>query len=158
MEVELARTRKSDANRKSDRTKALLGMSRPSTLAEIAASRGMSEATLYADILSSFEAHGESPESKLGKEFRAWLMRFALALYDDDIRPQAWDELKSKCNVLILLKELYLFTHSGKTSADVIQNACGFLKEKLDKLLSNYKKLQKKHLHSSITPSCRSLR
>src|ERR1700677_538036 len=42
------------------------------------------------------------------------------------------------------VKELYLFTYTGKTSANVLQEACRFLKEELDKLLPKYGKLHKK--------------
>ncbi len=78
----------------------------------------------------------------MDKEFRPWLIRFALALYKNKIRSQAWDELKFRCDTLMLLKELYLFTYMGKTSADVLQSACRFLKEELDKLVPQCKRLR----------------
>ena len=56
----------------------------------------------------------------------------------NEARKDAWQELKSKCDVLFLLQQLYLFTYSGKTTPDVLQDACRFLKDELDKLLPKF--------------------
>jgi hypothetical protein len=116
----LRKKRKSGVKRANKAAKAAPELVKPGgkiligkTMSEFAASRGVSEATLVTDILSSFDAHGGSAENKLGKEFWAWVRRFALTLHKDKARSQAWNELKSKCDVLMLLKELYFFTYIG---------------------------------------------
>jgi len=139
----VAQGRKNSGSHKSDLTKtARNALKDHKNRAETAAAR-ISE-TLFADILSSFEAHGGSAENTLDKEFRAWLIKFALALYKNEIQSQAWDELKFNCDALMLLKDLYLFTYIGKTSADVLQSACRFLKEELDELLPKYRTIHEK--------------
>jgi hypothetical protein len=101
----------------------------------MAASPGITEATLMAEFRSSLEAHGERAEDKLQNELSGWLVKFVNALYKDEIRIQEWEKLKYKCDVVVLLQHLYLFTYFGKTTADVLQDACRFLKDELDKLL-----------------------
>lgn len=87
------------------------------------------------------QAHGERAEDKLPKEFSAWLVKFARAVDSNDARKDAWHELKSSCDTLVLINNLYLFTYLGKTSADVLQDAYRFLREGLDKLLPRYSTL-----------------
>src|ERR1035437_506 len=116
----------------------------------MAAARGMTEAELMSAYLSSLEAHGERVEDRVGKEFRAWLFKFAKVVAADDSRTEAWQELKSRCDVLLLLQDLYLFTYpedaqdaEKKTTADVLKDSCRFLKEELDKLIQRYDTLYK---------------
>jgi hypothetical protein len=99
----VAKGRRNGGSQKSDRTNAARNsLKNQQNLAEIAEAR-FRETNLFADILSSFEAHGGSAENKLGKEFRTWLIKFALVLHESEIRSQAWNELKSQCDVLMLL-------------------------------------------------------
>ena len=142
MEVKLAKGRKIVGIGKTGGTKALLAMPLP-TLAELAAARGVSAETFLAEIRSAFAIHGETADDGMSKEFRPWLIRFALALCESKVRFEAWCELKSKCDVLQLLQELYLFTCFGKTSANVRQDACRFLKKELDKLIPKYGRVHK---------------
>jgi hypothetical protein len=143
MEVNVSKG-KDGENQKSARTKAARnGLKNQQNLANIAEAR-FRETNLFADILSSFDAHGGSAENKLDKQFRPWLIKFALALYKNKIRSQAWDELKFRCDALMLLKDLYLFTYIGKTSADVLQSACRFLQEELDRLVPGCRTLHEK--------------
>ena len=127
--------------RKPEGTKAEPDVPRPDhktltgkALAETAGSR-------MAEFRSSLDAHDERAEDKLDKEFRAWLIEFARAVDSNDARKDAWHELKSSCDTLVLINNLYLFTYDGKTSADVLQDAYRFLKEGLDKLLPRYSTL-----------------
>ena len=111
------------------------------TTAELAASRGVSVATRLAGYRSSLQAHGEEAGDRMPKEFSAWLVKFARAVDSNDARTDAWHELKSSCDSLVLLNNLYLFRYPGKTSADVLQDAFRFLKQGLDKLLPRYSTL-----------------
>lgn len=111
------------------------------TTAKLAASRGVSEATLLADYRSSLRSHGEQAEDRMPKEFSTWLVKFARAVDSDDVRTDAWHELKSSCDTLVLINNLYLFGYPGKTSADVLQDTFRFLKQGLDKLLPRYSTL-----------------
>jgi hypothetical protein len=95
-------------------------------MSELAASRGVSEATPLADYRSSLHAHGERAEDKLPKDLRAWLVQFARAVDSNDARKDAWHALKSSFETLVLINNLYLFTTSA-TSTDVLQDAYRFL-------------------------------
>jgi hypothetical protein len=134
----LARARKSSGKRKAEGTKAEAYVPRRQSAAELAASRGISEAALLAEFRASLEVHGERAEDKLPKEFSPWLVKFAQAVDGNKARKDAWQELKSKCDVVFVLQHLYLFTYPGKTTSDVLQDACRFLKDELDKLLPKF--------------------
>jgi len=143
MEIELAKRRENSGIRKAERTKEEPEVSRSRPLAEMAASRGITETALLADYRSSLRAHGETAEDRLHKEFGVWLVKFAQAVDSNESRTQAWQELKSKCDVLLLLQDLYLFTYPGKIVPDVLKDACRFLKKELDRLIPRYSTLYK---------------
>jgi hypothetical protein len=133
---------KSDGKRKTEGTKEKTEFPKPGrkiltskTLGELASSRAISEATLLAEFHSSLQSHRERAEDKLQKEFSGWLVKFAQAVDKNMIRTQAWEKLKSKCDALLLLHHLYLFTYFGTTTADVLQDSCRFLRKELDRLL-----------------------
>jgi hypothetical protein len=124
--------------------------SRPSALAEMAVARGRTEDELMSGYLSSLEVHGERVEDRVGKEFRPWLFKFGKVVVADENRTEAWKELESRCDVLLLLQDLYLFTYpedsehaAKKTTADVLKDSFRFLKEELDKLIPRYGTLHK---------------
>jgi hypothetical protein len=127
--------------------------SQPSALAEMAAARNMKEADLMSAYRSSLEVYGGTVEDRVGKEFRPWLHRFAQVVAADTPRVDAWEELKFKCDVPLLLRDLYLFTYpedaehaKKKTAADVLKDSCRYLKDELDKLIEKYGTL---HKHTS---------
>ena len=133
-----------------EQTKAPSEPSKSSALAEQAAARGFTETELIANYLSSLKLHGERVEDRVGKEFQAWLFEFAKVVAANKSRTDAWQELKSRCDVLLLLQDLYLFTYpedsehaAKKTTADVLKDSCRFLKEELDKLIPRYGTLHK---------------
>ena len=115
-------------------------MPRQQTLAEWVASHSTADPNHLAEYLSSMKAHGERAEDRFTEQFSGWLVKFALAVDKNSIRTQAWEKLKSKCDVLLLLQHLYLFTYFGKTSADVLQDAFRFLKAGIDGLIPKYSK------------------
>lgn len=90
-------------------------------------------------IESFFKAHDKRAEDKVKEEFPAWFQRFAVAATEKGSGARlAWDEVKSKCDVLLLMYDLYLFTYLGKaalgkTSPDIIQDAFRLLTNELDK-------------------------
>jgi hypothetical protein len=127
--------------------------SQPSALAEMAAARNMTEADLMSAYQLSLKVHGGTVEERIGKEFLPWLLKFAKVIAEDKDRAEAWKELKFKCDVQLLLRDLYLFTypadaqHAKKnTAADVLKGSCRFLKEELDKVIRKYGTL---HKHTS---------
>jgi|ERR1700679_4070877 hypothetical protein len=141
MEVGLANERKRAEKRKAEGTKAEFYVPRPQSAAEIAASRGISEAALHAEFRASMKVHGERIEDRPAEELTVWLIKFVKTLAEDEIRIQAWEELKLKCDVALLLRHLYLFPHSRQTDADVLRGVFRFLEEGLDGLLPKYNKL-----------------
>jgi hypothetical protein len=136
----MASAQKSGGSRNSEGTKAEPGVPRPRTVAETAASRGVSEAALLAEFRFSLAAHGKRAEDNLDKELLPWVRKFVRAVRKDEIRAQAWQKLKSKCDMPLLLEHLYLFTCFGRTTGDVLQDAFRCLKEGLDGLLPKYRK------------------
>lgn len=128
--------------------------SHPSALAEMATARNMSEAKLMSEYLSSLKVYGRTVEDSVGKEFLPWLIRFGQVVAADKPRFDAWQKLlKLKCDVLALMRDLFLFTHpedaqhaKTKTTPDVLKDSCRFLKEELDKLIPKYGTL---HKHTS---------
>lgn len=139
--MSLAKRQEKKEVRKKEGTKEGTEESRPSALAEMAASRGTTEAAILAAYHSSFEPHDQRAEDKLDKELTQWLAKFAIAVDENKSRTQAWNQLKSRCDSLVLLNCLYLFTYFGKTTPDVLQDASRFLREGLDKLLPKYENL-----------------
>lgn len=122
-----------------------------SLLAELAADSGRTDAEPLSAYRSALDVHGERVEDRMGEEFSIWLIKFAKSVAGDVTRTQAWERLKTKCDVLLLLNDLYLFTYpeesehgTKKTTADVLKNACRFLMEELDKLIPRYGTLQEK--------------
>ncbi len=110
----------------------------------------MSEAALMSAFLSSLEVYGERVEDRIGKEFRPWLLKFAKVIAADKPRFNAWEKLKLKCDAMLLMRDLYLFTYPDdaqhaktKTTADVLKDSCRYLKEELDKLIEKYGTLYK---------------
>lgn len=133
-----------------NQTKAASENSKPFALAELAAARGITEHELMADYLSSLKVHGETVEESVEKEFQPWLRKFTEVVADNESRTKAWQELKAKCDVPLLLINLYLFTYAQvpqqaekKTAADVFKDSCHFLKEELDRLIKKYDTLHK---------------
>jgi len=122
----------------------------PQTLEQWVASHSIADPKHLAEYLSSLKVHGERAEDRLPEEFSAWLGKFAKLLDDRDIRSDEWQEFKSKCDWWLLLNHLYLFAKSGETTPDnlrttpvVLQDACRFLKDELDKLIPRYDTLHK---------------
>ena len=92
----MAGTRKGGGARKAERMKTKPEVAQPDrqtltgkTVAQMAASRGITETALLADYRFSLEAHGETAEDRLPKEFRGWLIKFAQALDSNDARMDA---------------------------------------------------------------------
>jgi hypothetical protein len=121
-------------------------------LADLAEARGMSKADLRSAYLSGLEVYGERVENRI-EEFIPWLKRFQMEVAGDDTRTRfdAWQKLKLKCDFLLLVRNLYLFTYpkdaqhaKKKTTADVQKDSCRFLKEVLDKLIPRYATLHKR--------------
>lgn len=83
----------------------------PSAPAELVADRGMSEAEWMSEYVSSLKVYGETVEDRISKEFRPWMLKFAQVVAADTPRLDAWEKLKVKCDVLLLLGDLYLFTY-----------------------------------------------
>ena len=137
----MANARKRSGTRKVKVPKEEPEAPRPQTLTEWVASHRVADPRLVAEFSSSLEVHGERAEDRIPKEFLPWLRRFAKAVEKEEFRIQAWDALKSKCDALLLLSNLYLFTYPGKTTPDVLQDACRFLKEGLDGLLPRYSRI-----------------
>jgi hypothetical protein len=149
MEVELAKARKSGGSHNSEGTKPEPNPPRPdykiltsTFLAELAASRGITKTALLAEFSASLSALGEKAEDKLGKELSEWLRKFVMAVGTNEIRLRAWEKLKCKFDVTLLLPHLYLFTYFGNTTANVVQDAFRFLKNGLDRLLPKYTKIR----------------
>ena len=142
----MAKARKSGGKRKTAGAKEEPEVPRPQTLEQWVASHSIAEPNNLAQFFSSLKVHGEPAEDRLDKEFLPWLVKFVRALDKYEIRIQAWEELKSRCDVLWLLKDLYLFTYPGRTTPDVWKGACRFLKDKLDNLIPRYGTL---HKHTS---------
>lgn len=124
-----------------------------SALADIALATDVSEAERMSEYQSSLELYGERVEDRIGKEFRPWLLKFAEVIAANKTRTAAWEELKFKCDIQLLLRDLYLFTYpedaehaEKKTTADVLKDSCRFLKDELDKLIRRYGTL---HKHTS---------
>ena len=129
-------------------TKASSEHSKPTVLAGQAAARGITETELVEDYLSSLKAHGETVEESAGKEFQPWLRKFTEVVASDKNRTKAWQKLEAKCDVPLLLINLYFFAYTQvsqqaekKTAADVFKDSCRFLKEELDKLIQRYSTL-----------------
>ena len=124
--------------RKAKRPKTEPEVPLPQTLLRWVASQTITDETRFAAYRSSLKAHAERVEDKMVKEYPLWLIKFGYAVDKVPIRTQAWEKLKFKCDISKVVRCLYLFTHSGTTSADVVQDAWRFLKDGLDGLLPKY--------------------
>jgi hypothetical protein len=109
-EVKVASSRKTGRGRKVEGTKEPTTPP-PQTLVEWVASHTLVDANLLAEYRSSLEVHGERAENRIEKEFGPWLVKFAKAVDENEALKDAWQKLKSKCDVLLLLRDLHLFTY-----------------------------------------------
>ncbi len=124
--------------------------SQPSALATLAAAHGISEADWMSAYQSSLKMYGQTVEDRVGEEFRPWLLKLANVIEADEHRFDALQKLMSKCDVLLLMPDLYLFTYpeesqraKKRTAADAFKDSCRYLKE-LDKLVPRYATLHKR--------------
>ncbi len=110
----MAKRQTENAGRKHERTKTASNKSQPLTVPEMAASSdSREEEVVLAHYLPSLQVHGERVEDRIDKEFAPWLVHFAEEVAGDDFRAKAWEKLKSSCDVMKLLYDLYLFTYPG---------------------------------------------